>query len=75
MTERGETARQGVPGAPPSALGAAVLRIGASLDLDTALTEVVDGARALTGAGCGAGARFEVRDRHHRSLSPARSAA
>ncbi len=31
-------------------LHAAILRIGASLDLDTVLREVVDGARALTGA-------------------------
>ena len=33
-----------------SRLSAAVLRISASLDLDTVLQEVVDGARALTGA-------------------------
>ena len=33
-----------------STLGAAMLRIGASLDLDTVLHEVVDSARALTGA-------------------------
>ena len=31
-------------------LNAAILRINASLDLDTVLREVVDGARALTGA-------------------------
>ena len=31
-------------------LNAAILRIGASLDVDTVLKEVVDGARALTGA-------------------------
>ena len=37
-----------------SALSAAVLRIGASLDLDTVLREVADGARALTGARYGA---------------------
>jgi len=54
MTERDETARQGDAGAHPSALSAAVLRIGASLDLDTVLKEVVDAARALTGADCGA---------------------
>ena len=54
MTERGESARQGDAGEHPSALSAAVLRIGASLDLDTVLTEVVDAARALTGADCGA---------------------
>ena len=35
-----------------------VLRIGASLDLDTVLSEVVEGARALTGAGCGASDRL-----------------
>ena len=33
-----------------STLNAAILRINASLDLDTVLNEVVDGARALTGA-------------------------
>ena len=33
-----------------STLNAAILRIGASLDLDTVLREVVDGARTLTGA-------------------------
>ena len=46
LTERDEVAREAVPGEHPSALGAAVLRIGASLDLDTVFTEVVDGARA-----------------------------
>ena len=54
MTERDETAHEAVPGDPPSALSAAVLRIGASLDLDTVLSKVVDAARALTGADCGA---------------------
>ena len=33
-----------------SRLSAAILRISASLDLDTVLQEVVDSARALTGA-------------------------
>ena len=42
------------PGRRTSALSAAIMRIGASLDLDTVLREVVDGARALTGARCGA---------------------
>ena len=37
-----------------SALSAAMLRISASLDLGTVLREAVDGARALTGARCGA---------------------
>ena len=37
-----------------SKLSAASLRIGASLDLGTVLREVVDGARALTGARYGA---------------------
>ncbi|MYD93781.1 MAG: GAF domain-containing protein, partial [Chloroflexi bacterium] len=37
-----------------SAVIAAILRIGASLDLDTVLREAVDGARALTGARYGA---------------------
>ena len=54
LIERDETAQQAVPTEQPTALSAAVLRIGASLDLDTVLTEVVDGARALTGADCGA---------------------
>ena len=31
-------------------LGAAILKVGSSLDLDTVLREIVDGARALTGA-------------------------
>ncbi|MDE0695199.1 MAG: response regulator [Boseongicola sp.] len=37
-----------------AALTAAMLRIGASLDLDTVLREVVEGARVLTGAAYGA---------------------
>ena len=40
--------RDAIPG-----LSAAVLRIGASLDLQTVLQEVADSARALTGARCG----------------------
>ena len=54
MTEHDAAAGEGVSGEHPSALSAAVLRIGASLDLDTVLEEVVATARALTGAGCGA---------------------
>ena len=54
MTERDEAAQDGAPGGDISALSAAVLHIGASLDLDTVLKEVLDSARALTGAGCGA---------------------
>ena len=42
------------PGEGDSAMIAAILRIGASLDLDTVLREAVDGARALTGARYGA---------------------
>ena len=38
------------PGEPVSALNAAILRINATLDLDTVLGEVVESARALTGA-------------------------
>ena len=63
LSEGDETARQaGAPPEPPpdpdpaerdSALGAAILRIGASLDLDTVLGEVVKSARALTGAAYG----------------------
>ena len=41
------------PAERDSALGAAILRIGASLDLDTVLAEVVESARALTGAAYG----------------------
>ena len=40
-------------GGRESALEAAILRIGASLDLDTVLAEVVESARALTGAAYG----------------------
>lgn len=36
-----------------SRLSAAILRISASLDLDTVLKEIVDSARSLTGARCG----------------------
>ena len=47
-----------------SALGAAMLRISASLDLDTVLHEVVDRARALTGARYGA---IATHRRHRRA--------
>ncbi len=40
-------------------LNAAILRIGASLDLDTVLREIVDSARALTGARYGMIATFD----------------
>ena len=63
LTERDETARQRDTGGHPTALSAAVLRIGASLDLDTVLSEVVDAARALTGAGCGAIATVDAAGR------------
>ncbi len=63
MSENNKPARQAEapPASPPtagsaereSALGAAILRIGASLDLDTVLEEVVESARALTGAAYG----------------------
>ena len=43
----------GAPGTPVSKLSAAVLRISASLDVDTVLREVVESARALTGARLG----------------------
>ena len=42
------------PGDGGSAVIAAILRVGASLDLDTVLREAVNGARALTGARYGA---------------------
>ena len=51
MSERDEAVpRAEAPRGTDVTLGAAILRIGASLDLDTVLREVVDGARALTGA-------------------------
>ena len=51
MNEKDETARDSdVLRERDSTLGAAIMRIGASLDLDTVLREVVEGARALTGA-------------------------
>ncbi len=55
MTERKPTAAEHEAlGARVSALSAASLRISASLDLETVLNEVVDSARALTGARFGA---------------------
>ena len=60
MTERGQAERQEIFDERPSALGAAVLRIAGTLDLDTVLGEVVDAARALTGADCGAIATVEA---------------
>ena len=48
-----EAAPRGDPAGFDSALGAAILRINASLDLDTVLVEVVESARALTGARLG----------------------
>ena len=51
MTERNpQDPHAGAPPSPVSSLSAAVLRINASLDVDTVLREVVESARALTGA-------------------------
>ena len=51
MTERNpQDPHAGAPRASVSDLSAAVLRISASLDVDTVLREVVESARALTGA-------------------------
>ena len=51
MTERDRTAAEHEAlRARLAALSAASLRISASLDLETVLTEVVESARALTGA-------------------------
>ena len=52
MNERPDELRQQIEALQErvSRLSAAVLRISASLDLDTVLQEVVDSARALTGA-------------------------
>ena len=56
MTEHPDALRRQVKALQErvSKLSAAVLRVGASLDLDTVLQEVVDSARALTGARFGA---------------------
>ena len=55
MNESDETAREAhVPGERDCALRAAIPRIGTSIDLDTVLNEVVESARALTGAAYGA---------------------
>ena len=58
MGQGDDTARDGAPredgaGGRDAALTAAILRIGASLDLDEVLNEVVASARALTGADYG----------------------
>ena len=57
MEEIGNTLREveaaGEAVGREAALAAAILRIGASLDLDTVLREVLDSARALTGAAYG----------------------
>ena len=50
-------------------LSAAVLRVSASLDLDTVLQEAVDSARALTGAGYGAVATVDEAGRPRQFLS------
>ena len=51
LTERNpQDPHAGAPPAPVSDLSAAVLRISASLDVDTVLREVVESARAFTGA-------------------------
>ena len=55
MNDSHEPARQAVAAVDrDSGVIAAILRIGASLDLDTVLREAVEGARALTGARYGA---------------------
>ena len=57
MNANGATEGRATGGGTPeqrvSGLAAAMLRIGKSLDLETVLREVVEGARALTGAQCG----------------------
>ena len=52
-TTRDDAPRDGHAAARDATLTAAILRIGASLDLDTVLREVVESARALTGAAYG----------------------
>ncbi len=54
-----------------STLSAAVLRISASLDLDTVLAEVLESARGLTAAGCGVIATSTRPARPRTSSSPA----
>ena len=51
-SERTEPDEPETPGAP-AALGEAILRVSATLDLDAVLREIVDSARALTGARLG----------------------
>ena len=53
MDDGDETARQEDSVGRDATLTAAILRIGASLDVDTVLREVVESARALTGAAYG----------------------
>ena len=53
QTAQDDTPRESGSAARDATLTAAILRIGASLDLDTVLREVVDSARALTGAAYG----------------------
>ena len=52
-----------------SRLGGALLRISASLDFDTVLREIVDSARALTGARCGVITTVDERGRPQQFLS------
>ncbi|MCY3923219.1 MAG: response regulator [Chloroflexi bacterium] len=52
-----------------SRLSRALVRISASLDLDTVLREVVDSARAVTGAGIGLITATDEPDRPHRFLT------
>ncbi|MYA63525.1 MAG: response regulator, partial [Gemmatimonadetes bacterium] len=52
-----------------SSLGDAILRISASLDLDTVLQEIVDSARALTGAAKGGITTIDERGRPRRFLT------
>lgn len=52
-----------------STLSRALVRISASLDLDTVLREVVDSARAVTGARFGVITAIDERDRPHRFLT------
>ena len=55
MTQSDDAKRENQAlGGPISTLSAAILRINATLDLDIVLAEVVEGARALTGARSGA---------------------
>ncbi|MYA65589.1 MAG: response regulator [Gemmatimonadetes bacterium] len=64
LQQRFETLEERISG-----LSAAILRISASLDLDTVLQQIVDSARALTDAACGVLTTVDEQGRPQRFLS------